>query len=156
IHQIPPHPSYLRVKIWRRLQALGAVPIKRSVYALPNTDAAREDFQWVVGEIAKMGGEATLCEAKLVDGLSDDEVQRCFHEAGDAAYTEIARAAKALRVGPRRSAAVRARLAQAQADVARLRKRLADVVGIDFFGAPGREAAEGYVSGLEAKLRPQA
>ena len=58
IHQIPPKPGYLRVKVWRRLQALGAVAIKNSVYALPNTDEAREDFEWVLREIVKEGGEA--------------------------------------------------------------------------------------------------
>ena len=31
IHQIPPKPDYLRVKIWRRLQRVGAVAIKNSV-----------------------------------------------------------------------------------------------------------------------------
>ena len=36
IHQIPPKPNYFRVKIWRRLQKLGAVAIKNSVYALPS------------------------------------------------------------------------------------------------------------------------
>ena len=50
IHQIPPKPGYLRVKVWRRLKALGAVAIKNSVYALPNTDEAREDFEWVLRE----------------------------------------------------------------------------------------------------------
>ena len=41
IHQIPPKPSYFRVKVWRRLLALGAIPIKNSVYVLPNADDAR-------------------------------------------------------------------------------------------------------------------
>ncbi|MDB5611785.1 MAG: chromate resistance protein, partial [Bradyrhizobium sp.] len=35
IHQLPAKPAYLRVKIWRRLQALGAVAVKNAVYALP-------------------------------------------------------------------------------------------------------------------------
>ena len=73
MHQIPPKPGYLRVKIWRRLQALGAVAIKNSVYALPNTDESREDFEWVLREIVKEGGEATLCEARLVDAGARDQ-----------------------------------------------------------------------------------
>jgi len=40
IHSIPPKPNYLRVKIGRRLQRLGAVAIKNSVYALPKSDEA--------------------------------------------------------------------------------------------------------------------
>ncbi len=154
MHQIPPHPSYLRVKIWRRLQALGAVPIKSSVYALPNTEAAREDFAWTVREIVKIGGEATLCEAKLIDGLRDDDVQRSFHAARDADYAEVARAAKALHAAlPRKRSSRPA--APSRSEVARLRKRLNDIAAIDFFGATGRLSAEGHVSALEARLRPE-
>ena len=35
IHQLPAKPAYARVKVWRRLQALGAVTVKGAVYALP-------------------------------------------------------------------------------------------------------------------------
>lgn len=33
---VPPTPSSLRVRVWRRLRALGAVPLKRSAYLLPD------------------------------------------------------------------------------------------------------------------------
>src|SRR5688572_18398851 len=55
-HQIPPRPSYFRVKIWRRLQRLGAVAVKNAVYALPKSDQAQEDLQWVLREITEGGG----------------------------------------------------------------------------------------------------
>jgi DNA-binding transcriptional regulator PaaX len=56
IHQIPPKPDYLRVKIWRRLQRLGAVSVKNSVYVLPKSDQTQEDFQWVLREVVESGG----------------------------------------------------------------------------------------------------
>src|SRR2546422_784735 len=37
IHQLPARPSSLRVTIWRRLQHLGAIALRNSVYVLPNT-----------------------------------------------------------------------------------------------------------------------
>src|SRR5262249_55804199 len=154
MHQIPPKPGYLRVKIWRRLQALGAVAIKNSVYALPNTDDAREDFEWVLREIVKEGGEATLCEARLIEGLSDEEVQRSFHAARDADYAEIADAARKLEADLPGGAIPQNRRSLVEAEVARLRRRLTEVGRIDFFAAPGREAAEGRVSGLEGRLHP--
>ena len=40
IHQIPPKPNALRVKIWRRLQQVGAVAIKQSVYVMPHGDSS--------------------------------------------------------------------------------------------------------------------
>src|SRR4029077_16475625 len=45
------------------------------------------------------------------------------------------------------------RRTQSEVDLARLKRRLTEVVAIDFFGAPGREAAEGLVSGVEARMR---
>src|SRR5689334_6638574 len=61
VHQLPPKPAYLRVKIWRRLQGLGAVSVKNSVYVLPTSDQAREDFQWLLREIERGGGDGMVC-----------------------------------------------------------------------------------------------
>lgn len=51
IHHIPPKPDYFRVKVRRRLQRLGAVALKPSVYVLPNRSESGEDFQWLRREI---------------------------------------------------------------------------------------------------------
>ena len=40
LHNIPPKPAYFRVKIWRRLQGLGAVAVKNAAYVLPRSDQA--------------------------------------------------------------------------------------------------------------------
>jgi hypothetical protein len=154
IPQIPPKPSYFRVKVWRRLQALGAIAIKGSVYVLPNTDEAREDFEWMRREILKDGGAATLCEARLIQGLRDEEVQAAFHAARDADYAEIADAARKLAAALPTGAVGEDRRSQVETEVSRMRRRLTEVGRIDFFGAPGREATEGLVSALESRLRP--
>jgi hypothetical protein len=86
IHQLPPQPAYFRVKIWRRLQAMGAVAVKGAVYTLPFDDQTQEDFRWLVQEIVAGGGEATLCEARFIDGLSDQQVRALFDAARDADY----------------------------------------------------------------------
>src|SRR5206468_2149885 len=62
-HQLPTKSSNARVKTWRRLQQLGAVPVRNSVYVLPNTDQCREDFEWMRSEIVALGGEATVFAA---------------------------------------------------------------------------------------------
>src|SRR5438445_13281071 len=81
IHQIPPKPDYLRVKMGRRLQRVGAVAIKNSVYALPAGPEAYEDFQWIVREIDEAGGDAFVSEASLTDGLTDEAVRARFDSA---------------------------------------------------------------------------
>jgi hypothetical protein len=158
IHQLPPKPAYLRVKVWRRLQALGAVALKNSVYVLPCTDDAREDFEWVLREIHKEGGEASLCEARLVEGLTDDEVRGSFLRAREEDYRSLA---SEIRKFVHDTLSSRSRSVsdevRAAADTAlgRFRKRLAEIAKIDFFGAAGREAAEGLIGGLEQRLSPE-
>ena len=157
IHQIPPKPNYLRVKIGRRLQRLGAVAVKNSVYVLPRTDQASEDFQWDTREIAASGGEASVCEARFVEGLSDDQVESLFNAAREANYTEIAEEARRLRASLKGRKKPNDELrAQIESAVARLRKRQADVVALDFFSASGGQAAEALLFSLEEHLRASA
>jgi hypothetical protein len=152
IHQIPPKPDYLRVKIWRRLQRVGAIPIKNSVYILPQSDRAQEDFQWIVREIVAQGGDASVCEARFVDGLSDEHIEAMFHSARDKEYAEVGESARGL-VEALRKADAAGKLAIA-ADAERLRRRFADAVDIDFLGAPGRESAEAALGSLHERLHP--
>src|ERR1700692_3126920 len=83
VHQLPAKPAYLRVKIWRRLREIGAVALKNSIYALPQTEQTLADFQRLLREIEKGRGEGLLCEAVLVDGLRDDQVKALFNAARD-------------------------------------------------------------------------
>ena len=152
VHQIPAKPAYLRVKVWRRLQSIGAVTVKNAVYALPAGEQAQEDFAWLLREIAEGGGEAMICEARLVDGLSDEEVRGLFNAARDQDYEALAKEARALAAGLRRKAGPQQR-AEARAQLARLAVRQAQVAALDFFGANGREAADGLIAGLEEALR---
>ena len=79
IHQIPPKPDYFRVKVSRRLKKIGARLLKNSVYVLPRSDEALEDFQWLAREIVADGGEATVCEASFIEGITDQELTAMFH-----------------------------------------------------------------------------
>ncbi len=155
IHQIPPRPAYLRVKIGRHLQRIGAVAIKNSVYALPRNDETQEDFQWVLREVVKGGGDASIVEARFIDGLSDDQVVALFQTAREADYREVADQAREVAASlPKRGAPPENRRIEVANQIARLRQRLSELDAIDFFGAPGREIAEGIVSGMEARMKP--
>jgi hypothetical protein len=81
IHQLPPKPDYLRVKIRRRLQKLGAALVKNSVYVLPNTEEALEDFQWLASEIVAEGGEAAICAASWIAGYTDEDMERMLTQS---------------------------------------------------------------------------
>jgi len=154
IHQLPAKPAYARVKVWRRLQALGAVTVKGAVYALPANSETQEDFAWLAKEIVESGGEAMICEAALVEGFSDHEMQDLFDQARDEDYAAIAAEARELASRQSEEASDR-ELSEMASQVARLRKQLDAVVAIDFFGANGRLAAQGLVEGLETSLQKE-
>lgn len=152
-HQLPPKPAYFRVKVWRRLQDLGSVAIKASLYALPSNTETREDFQWLLREIQEGGGEATLFEARLVDGLTDQEVRALFDTARDADYDALAVEARNLaEIVVADPEQWRVRIPEFRSLLVKLRRRLTEVVEIDFFGANGRDAVEGLLSGIERRL----
>src|ERR1051325_10443300 len=89
VHQLPPKPTNLRVRAWRKLQKLGAVAIKNSVYVLPFNDKTGEDFQWLKQEIEAAGGEATVFRAGAVEGATDDEMIAAFRQARDEEYEAV-------------------------------------------------------------------
>ncbi len=155
IHQIPPRPPYLRVKIGRHLQRIGAVAIKNSVYALPHNEETQEDFQWVLREVVKGGGDASIVEARFIDGLSDDQVLALFQAAREEDYRALASQAREVAASfPKRGPPPENHRIEVANQIARLRQRLSELGAIDFFGAPGREIAEGVVSGMEARMKP--
>lgn len=125
IHQLPPKPEYLRVKVARRLQRIGAIALKNTVYVLPSSAETVEDMKWTVRDIRTSGGEANLCKAHFVDGVSDGDLQQRFNDARDADYEPLLIEAKKKR-----------------ADLAAIREKFNAVRAIDYFGAPKGQALE--------------
>jgi len=149
IHQIPPKPDYFRVKVRRRLERIGAVALKNSVYVLPRREEGLEDFRWLLREIVSEGGEATLCEAGLVEGITHSELEALFQAAREPDYAEILSAAEGLAstLGSADAPPV-----DLEAELVRLRRQLEAVRAIDYFGAASKAAAERALDRLEHQL----
>ena len=154
IHQVPNSPAYLRVKMWRRLQKIGAVAVKNAVYVLPRTDQSSEDFHWVAREILEAGGDASVCEATFIEGITTNELIEVFRAARDSDYRELMEEIKELREELRTAEKAGEAWASGMVGrVSRLRQRLTEIQTIDFFSAPGGKQAETLVSEMEAKVR---
>jgi hypothetical protein len=155
IHQIPRKPDYLRVKIGRRLERVGAVAIKNSVYVLPLSDQATEDFQWILREIIDGGGDASICRAEFVDGLTDAEIEQLLRDARTRDYEEIVcKARDLLRQVPAGRTPSDERRARVEAELTRVRARLDALSRIDFFNAHASSPAISLVQSIEDRLRP--
>jgi hypothetical protein len=151
VHQLPPTPSNLRVQTWRRLQQIGAIPRKQSVYVLPDTPATREDFEWLATEVRAAGGDAEVFVADTADSWAHDALVEEFRRARQDAYatlaTELERAVQRLR-------STRRRRGERAPSVSRLRdafrQRLAALERIDFFGSAGRDRVLQLVAEFES------
>ena len=152
IVSLPPQPSSLRVRVWRRLRGLGAVALKRTVYLLPDTPDHYEHFQWLSQEIQREGGDATLLRVSQIENMSAADVIRLFHEARDPEYRQLAiRYRKVLHELERKTAAKSARVHD---DLVKLQKDFERVRELDFFDAPGRAEVERLKEAIDMRSRP--
>jgi hypothetical protein len=145
IHQLPPKPTNLRVRIWRKLQKLGAVAIKNSVYVLPATEKAHEDFQWLKQEIEAAGGEAAVFRAGSVEGTTDEEIIAAFRKTRDEEFASVAAGFDGLTGAILEQARGKhlstGRLAAHETEIGRLHAELERIAANDFFSGAGRTAA---------------
>jgi hypothetical protein len=148
---VPPTPSSLRVRAWRRLRSLGAVPLKRSAYLLPDTPERYEDFQWLAQEILREGGDATLIRVHEIENLSEQDVLRLFHEPRDRDYKQLAgRYRKILQRLEKKPGAPSPRI---QEELTRLARDLQRIRDIDFFDAPGGAEVRRLEEGIASRAR---
>ena len=126
LHQIPPKPPYFRAKILRRLSQVGALPVKNSAYLLPNTEEAREDFEWICQEIQGEGGTAWLFAADALVGMTDPQIEAAFRQLREADYVDLLAAAAELENG-------------------KLIERFEQIKSIDFFEHPMRAQVESLI-----------
>ena len=153
IHQVPASPPYLRVKVWRRLQKIGAVAVKGSVYALPRSDERTEDFHWVAREILEAGGDASVCEATFIEGITNDEIVGLFRNARESDYRELLSETNKLDRDLKASQKAGEYATTMAVRISRLRQRLTEIQEIDFFSSAAGAQAETLVSGIESRIR---
>ena len=145
IHQLRPKPTNLRVRIWRKLQKLGAVAIKNSVYVLPASEQAHEDFQWLKQDIESAGGEAAVFRAGSVEGATDKEIIDAFRKARNEEYAAISAEfdglTGAIREQSRGKHLSAGRLSSHEGEIDKLHAELERIAANDFFDAADRAAA---------------
>ena len=136
------------------MQQIGALPLKQAVYVLPDSPAAREDFEWLKTEVKSGGGDASVFAVASVDQWSDDALVEEFRRARQEAYAALA--GEIERVLGRIQATRRPRGSR-KPSASRLadgfRERFAALEHIDFFGSAGRDRVTTLLARLDEKVR---
>ncbi|HHT9119555.1 MAG TPA: chromate resistance protein ChrB domain-containing protein [Candidatus Hypogeohydataceae bacterium YC41] len=142
MYSLPLKASKERMSLWRKFKQLGAVSLKNSVYILPFSERAYENFQWLSQEIQSIGGEATMVRTRGIENLADEEIIALFNTARDSDYREIITACEALL---KKSARGKQEVAPQEdvlnKELTQIGKKLKTLTEMDFFNASlGREA----------------
>ncbi|MGQ0799970.1 MAG: chromate resistance protein ChrB domain-containing protein [Pseudomarimonas sp.] len=151
VHQLPPQPPGVRMRVWRRLATLGALQIKGSVYVLPATEAAREDLEWLLGEIRAADGDGSIWRSEAIAGIDDEDLILRFHAAVASEYEALQREAIALQQGIQRKRQPMAANV-AKKTLGKLRVLFDEIGQRDHFHAPRREVAGALLTSIEQQL----
>jgi hypothetical protein len=144
LYHFPKGPGSRRVRVWRRLQSVGSVAIRNSVYLLPRSEQSREDFEWILKELRSSGADGAILESQIVGGMTDQQIKDLFNAARSADYQglreEIETALAALPAG--KIIADEDVPGNGRRALARARKRIAEIEAVDFFAAEGHDVVE--------------
>lgn len=138
-YSVPVKLAKLRMRVWRRLMKLGAIPlIKGSAYILPFTEERREKLRELVEEVCRLHGEAAFVKVDGVENVSDKDIEALFIKARDEDYSAIESRFADLetKVGQIQKPLTGAIKAAIHYELEKLYKEYSVVKGIDFFNAP--------------------
>lgn len=141
---LPAKQASQRVDIWRKLRRYGALALRASGYLLPNTAGNLEHFQWLATSVRNHSGEASVAQVQSLDDYSHDDLQKLFLEARSRDYQTLAQQLRKVLKQKRRTSG----------DFVRFRRRLQEIIAIDFFNSPMRGRVESLLAAAAATQNP--
>lgn len=136
-YSAPSKPVSKRMKIWRRLQQLGTLHLKGSVYLLPYSDERKKHFSELASEVAALGGEADFVVAECIETMQNEEIIALFNAARTQAYGQTEKRMHALeqKVGSMQKGSKTATPEELLTEFRKIEKMTSDIVAVDFFGS---------------------
>jgi vacuolar-type H+-ATPase subunit I/STV1 len=158
VYRVPVEPTRLRSAVWRHIKSFGAIYLQNSVAALPASTANERALRKLRHEIMDMSGRATLMSCSVLAG--GPEVRAMFQEARNDEYEKITEKCedflRQVQKEYNEDHFTYAQLQENEADLVKLRKRLAKAVDRDVFTASGREVCEQSLEKCERWLEAYA
>jgi len=142
VFTLPTAKASERVGVWRKLQRYGAVALPASGYVLPNNSMNQERFEWLATSIRSSKGQAAVANVCSFDELRNEQMEQMFNEARTREYQLLEKELKKFAKPRNRD--------KSQPSILRLKRRLQQIVEIDFFGSPMRARIEEVVQQLES------
>ena len=86
---LPATNARARMRIWRRISAIGAVQLKTGLQILPYREELMENITWLIGEVNASGGEALALQCAQVEGMADEQIEQLFQAQVDQEFAQI-------------------------------------------------------------------
>jgi uncharacterized protein YdbL (DUF1318 family) len=143
-------PASLRVQVWRKLRSLGALYLQQSVCLLPARERPTKEVARLLARVHGQGATGRVLTIDVPNAREYAALVAEFNAARDAEYAEVLERTPAMlaeiAAETARGNATYAEVEESEADLERFRGWLAKIVVRDYFGAPGRLAAEKAVT----------
>src|SRR5260370_9244583 len=140
VFTLPRAKARVRVGVGRKLQRYGAVALPASGYVLPSNSMNQERFEWLATSIRSSKGQAAVANVCSFDELRNEQMEQMFNEARTREYQLLEKELKKFARPRTRD--------KSQPSILRLKRRLQQIVEIDFFGSPIRARIEEAVQHL--------
>lgn len=152
-YSIPAVNAKARMRIWRRISASGAAPLKTGLQILPNRVDLLENITWLIGEVNALGGEAIAIQCTRVEGMTDHQIKQLFQAQIAPEFARIQAEARELSaVAPRQLTADDGAKERAAA-LRKLRKRCEALRERDFFPSGAAAKTLALLDAAGDKLR---
>lgn len=146
IFSLPAKRGSERVGVWRKLQKYGTLSLRNSGYVLPNNPTNQERFEWLAASIRGFKGEASVLQVRSIDDLPNEVLKERFRDERKTDYTSFIREVRA----------VKHSVPGASTQLARLKRRLNEIIEIDYFESPLRGKAQEALLRAERPVIPSA
>ncbi len=91
LYQMPAKSESERVRIWRAQQKMGAISVKNSVSALPDTEFFRKSIIDLADQIESCGGEAIVTKGHFLFGLKPESLAQSYNLQMDTQFKKLAK-----------------------------------------------------------------
>ncbi|MGW8273221.1 MAG: chromate resistance protein ChrB domain-containing protein [Thermodesulfovibrionales bacterium] len=152
-YSLPSKPVKNRVKIWRKLAKVGAVQLKGSVYLLPDGEHHYEMLQWLVSEVAAMGGEGAFLRTARIESMEGRDIVALFNRAREKDYEALDRGIRELEArlaGSRKGGSSRIRTLAVRID--KLTREFQEIHKTDFFSSPAGVLRKESLDALKGEI----
>jgi hypothetical protein len=145
VSQLPASPSSLRVMVWRRMRASGALGLQNGVWVFPHRQEHERFLQELLKSVENQQGKGQIFIAQALGETIDEQIIARFRAERNQEYAEFSEQCASLQQEidkeTRRKKFTFAELEENESNLERLSQWLAKIKGRDFFAGDRLEQA---------------